>query len=418
MHFLKLAKLYKTQSRFFVTSTKVHPLKGIRILDLTRIIAGPYCSMVLSDLGAEVIKVERPNIGDEARKWGPPFLKNSKDSVYFQSVNRNKKSICIDFKKGQKILHELVRKSDILIENFVPGVLEKYNMDYSTLKTLAPHLIYCSITGYGSIGPYSQRPGYDVIAASMGGLLHITGHPDGPPAKVGVAVTDIATGLYAHGAILAALLQREKNGQGQKIDVNLLSTQVASLINVASNYLNANKEAQRWGTAHESIVPYESFETSNGYLTLGTGSDDQFQHLCRILKLNDLLTDGKFTTNKDRVKNRKELITILSKVFKTQTSSFWMKVFENASFPVGPVNNMKEVFSDPHIKSINLVKELDHLMDGKVKVVGPPVVYEIAENNARTAPPILGQHTSEILKNVLGYDDIEIKNLKNKQIVQ
>lgn len=215
--------------------------------------AGPYCTMVLSDLGADVIKIERPGNGDESRKWGPPFIKNSKDSVYFLANNRNKRSCCVDLKKGTDIIYDLARKCDVLVENYIPGKLDEYKLGYEHISKVNPSIVYCSITGYGNVGPYAKRPGYDVIAASMGGLLHITGSENGPPAKVGVAVTDLATGLYAHGAIMVALLQRMKTGKGQKIDVNLLSTQVASLINVASNYLNAQKEAKRWGTAHESI---------------------------------------------------------------------------------------------------------------------------------------------------------------------
>lgn len=398
--------------------TDNHPLKGIRIIDLTRIVAGPYCTMLLADMGAEVIKVERPYVGDESRNWGPPFLKNSKDSVYFMASNRNKKSICIDMKNGVDIIHELVKKSDILVENYIPGKLSKYKLGYEDLIKIAPHLIYCSITGYGSVGPYAKKPGYDVIAASVGGLLHITGSENGPPAKVGVAMTDIATGLYAHGAILAALFQRQKTGYGQKIDVNLLSTQIACLINVGSNYLNAGKEAKRWGTAHESIVPYEAFKTSTGYLTLGTGSDEQFRALCKYLSIEELANDSKFKTNQDRVKNRKELIKILTDIISKESSEYWMKIFENAPFPVGPVNNMKEVFSDKHVKAIGIVKDLPHPTADSVKVVGPSVVYSKAKNDARTAPPLLGQHTNDILQNLLGYSESKIQDLRLKKIIQ
>uniref|UniRef100_A0A1A9UJV3 Uncharacterized protein n=1 Tax=Glossina austeni TaxID=7395 RepID=A0A1A9UJV3_GLOAU len=366
----------------------LHPLCGIRILDLTRIVAGPYCTMILADLGAEVIKVERPYVGgDESRKWGPPFLKGSSDSTYFLASNRNKKSACIDLKKGKNIIYDLVRKCDILVENYVPG-------------------------------PYAKRPGYDVIAASMGGLLHITGERDGPPSKVGVAVTDIATGLYAHGAILAALLQRARTKRGQKIDVNLLSTQVSMLINAASNYLNAGVEAERWGTAHSSIVPYQSFKTANGYLTLGAGSDQQFKELCNLLKIEHIAENIKFKTNKDRVKNRRELVQLLEQIFIEDTSQNWMRLFANSSFPVGPVNSLKELFEDQHIQSIGLVKCLPHPTDGSIKVVGPPVVFSEGKNDARTAPPLLAQHTEEILSSLLGYNKEEISDLKSKKIIE
>ncbi|XP_075145001.1 succinyl-CoA:glutarate CoA-transferase [Haematobia irritans] len=399
--------------------TDLHPLNGIKILDLTRIVAGPYCTMLLADLGAEVYKIERPYAGgDESRKWGPPFLEKSKDATYFMASNRNKKSVCIDLKKGKDVIYELAKKCDVLVENYVPGKLDELQLGYDQLKMVAPHLIYCSLTGYGSKGPYAKRPGYDVIAASMGGLLHITGEREGPPSKVGVAVTDVATGLYAHGAILAALLQRQQTGRGQKIDVNLFSTQVSMLINVASNYLNAGLEAQRWGTAHSSIVPYQSFKTQDGYLTLGTGSDKQFQELCELLKLNTLAQDPKFKTNKDRVQNRKEIVNILEKIFSTKTSKQWMELFCTASFPVGPVNSIREVFEDEHIKAIELVKTLPHHTDGEVKVVGPPVVFSESKNDARSAPPVLGQHTDEVLSEVLGYTSDKIKDLRNKRIIE
>lgn len=374
--------------------------------------------MILSDLGADVIKVERPGTGDESRKWGPPFVNNSKDSVYFMANNRNKRSICVDLKTGTDVMYDLVKKCDILVENYVPGKLQQYNLGYENLKEIKPELIYCSITGYGSIGPYSKRPGYDVIAASIGGLLNITGPEDGPPAKVGVAVTDLATGLYAHGAILAALYQRLQTGQGQKIDVDLLSTQIASLINVGCNYLNGQKEGKRWGTAHESIVPYEAFKTENGYLTIGTGSDDQFKALCRYLDIPHIPEDPKFCNNQARVENRDELIKILSDILSTNTSNYWMDLFEGAPFPVGPINKMREVFEDPHVKHIGLVKTLDHPTGGNIRVVGPPVRYSEAANTARSAPPLLGQHTDEVLRDLLNYDETKINALRESSIIQ
>ncbi|EAT32316.1 AAEL015557-PA [Aedes aegypti] len=395
-----------------------YPLDGIKILDLTRIVAGPYCTMVLSDLGAEVYKVERPFHGDESRKWGPPFLRDSEDSVYFMASNRNKKSVCVDLKKGKDVIYDMARKCDVLVENYIPGKLDEFGLGYEDLKQIAPSLIYCSITGYGSVGPYRNKPGYDVIAASMGGLLHITGSEDGPPSKVGVAITDIATGLYAHGAILAALLQRTRTNCGQKIDVNLLSTQVACLINVASNYLNAGKEAKRWGTAHASIVPYEAFPTSNGYITIGCGSNVQFEALCNYLQIQEVAKDARFVTNQTRVKHRKELIAILAPIIQQRSSAEWMEIFADAPFPVGPINSMAEVFRDPHIEAIGLVKSLDHPTSGEVKVVGPPVIYSEANNCARTAPPLLGEHTDRVLRELLDYPDDKIDKLRQKGIIQ
>lgn len=394
-------------------------LSGIRVLDLTRIVAGPYCTMILGDLGADIIKVEHPN-GDEARKWGPPFVGTSNESCYFLSLNRNKRSLCINFKtdSGRDLIYKLCQKSDVLVENFVPGKLDSMKLGYEHLKKVNPKLIYCSITGYGAEGPYKDKPGYDVIAASIGGLLHITGPKDGEPVKVGVAMTDMATGLYAHGAILAALIKRAKTNVGQKIECNLLSTQVASLINIGSNYLIAGKEASRWGTAHESIVPYEAFPTKDGYFTIGTGSDNQFVHLCKLLNIPRIATNKKFLTNKDRVSNRTELITILRKEFSKRTNEELTSLFNNATFPNGPVNNLENTFNDPHIRDIGLVKTLQHPTAGDIKIVGPPVKYSSGGNEIRLPPPTLGQHTNEILKEILGFDDSEITSLKNAKIIR
>ncbi|XP_012272978.1 succinate--hydroxymethylglutarate CoA-transferase isoform X2 [Orussus abietinus] len=379
---------FNREQRLYATSISDRfPLSGVRILDLTRIVAGPYCTMILGDLGAEVLKIERPGTGDESRKWGPPFFEGTQESTYFSCVNRNKKSVCIDLKKGRQVIYDLIKECDVLVENYVPG-------------------------------PYASKPGYDVIAASVGGLMHITGPKDGPPCKVGVAMTDLATGLYAHGAIMAALLQRAKTNEGQWIQCDLLSTQVASLINVASNYLNAGKEATRWGSEHESIVPYESFPTKDGYLTVGTGSDAQFIALLRILELPQLADNKKFKTNTERVKNREELLHILRSEFKRKTNKEWMEVLADAPFPWGPVNSIGQVFDDPHIKNIGLVKEMEHATVGKVKLVGPPVIYSYAQNEARLPPPTLGQHTSEVLKELLKYSEATIKNLIHDKVIQ
>ncbi|XP_066582880.1 succinate--hydroxymethylglutarate CoA-transferase [Prorops nasuta] len=394
------------------------PLSGIRILDLTRIVAGPFCSMILGDLGAEILKIEKPFAGDEARKWGPPFQYGTKESLYFTSVNRNKKSVCIDLKKGKDIVHELAKKSDILIENYVPGKLASMGLGYDEISKVAPKIIYCSLTGYGSEGPLANRPGYDVIAASMGGLLHITGPQDGPPCKVGVAVTDLATGLYAHGAIMAALIQRQKTGKGQWIECNLLATQVASLINIGSNYLNANKEAVRLGSEHESIVPYEAFPTKDGYMTVGTGSNLQFIDLVRRMNLLKLIDSDKFKDNDARVENRQDLLKILRDAFKKKSNNEWEDIFEGASFPYGPVNKISQVFDNPQVKHMKLVKEIDQPGIGKIKVVGPAVKYSYARNEIRLPPPKLGEHTMEVLTRVLNYSDSKINDLVNSKIIQ
>ncbi|XP_049815884.1 succinate--hydroxymethylglutarate CoA-transferase [Schistocerca nitens] len=399
-----------------VVTNKAGPLDGIRVLDLSRIIAGPFCTMILGDLGAEIIKIETPQIGDESRNWGPPFIKGTKESCYFLAVNRNKKSVCVDLKspKGQKVIHDLAAKCDVLVENYVPGKLNEFNLDYDTIKHVAPKLIYCSITGYGSEGPYSKRPGYDVIAASVGGLMHITGPRGGEPCKVGVPMTDMATGLYAHGAIVAALFQRGRTGLGQKIDCDLLSTQVSCLINVAANNLNVGLEAERWGTSHSSIVPYESFPTSDGcYITIGAGSNQQFKELCEKLDLPHLVVDERFCNNEMRVKNRKILIETLRNRFKEKSLEEWCALLQDSSFPNGPINTISKVMADPHIKHINLIKEMEHPSGEKIRLVGPPVKFSDCRNEISLPPPCLGQHTSEVLKELLDYSDVEIQSLQN-----
>nr|CAG4638440.1 EOG090X05UC [Cyclestheria hislopi] len=392
-------------------------LSGIKILDLTRILAGPFCTMILGDLGANIIKVEHPKQGDDTRSWGPPFVEGH--SCYYLSINRNKKSICIDLKKeeGQHIVQELATQSDIVVENYLPGKLDKFGLGYNQLKQLNSRLIYCSLTGYGPDGPYASRPGYDVIAASTGGLLHATGTANGEPCRPGVALTDLSTGLYAHGAILAALYHREKTGLGQKIDVNLLSTQVACLVNLSSNYLNANVEPKRWGTAHESICPYQAFRTKNGYLTVGGANDRQFRELCLKIDRLDLAQEERYSTNAKRVENRVELIEEISKTMSTKTLEEWLDIFRDATFPFAPINSFSRVFEDPQVIHNNLVHEMEHPGIGRLKLVGPPVKYSESENKIRHPPPLLGQHTISILRDELGYSETRIQQLKEKGVI-
>ncbi|XP_014360902.2 succinate--hydroxymethylglutarate CoA-transferase [Papilio machaon] len=394
-------------------------LSDVNVLDLTRVIAGPFCTMTLGDLGANVIKVESLD-GDEARKWGPPFLKGNKDSFYFMAVNRNKKSICVNFKsdEGKNLMYDLARKCDVLVENFVPGKLDQLGVGYNDLSKVNPKLIYCAITGFGPTGPYAKKPGYDVIAAAMGGLLHTTGEQNGNTVKPGVAITDITTGLHAFGAIMTALYYRKNTGKGQKIDCNLLSTQISSMINVANIYLNCGIEPKRWGTAHANIVPYQAFKTKDGEIVIGTGSNAQFADLCKLINKDDLINDERFIDNSMRVQNREELIKIISDVIVTKTKKEWAVIFKNASFPNGPVNTMKDVFEDEHVKAIELVKDLPHPDAGSVKVVGPPTVYSVGGNCARTAPPTLGQHTRDVLANFLGYHEAKINALFEGKVIR
>jgi succinate--hydroxymethylglutarate CoA-transferase len=335
-------------------------------------------------------------------------------SCYFISVNRNKKSIALDLKKGKDIVKRLIQQCDILIENYVPGTLDRMGLGYKDLEAINPGLVYCSITGYGSTGPYKSRGGYDVIAASLGGLMHITGPRDGEPCKVGVAMTDLATGLYAHGAIIAALLERHTTKRGQKIEANLLSTQVSSLANLGSNYLNSGMEAKRWGTEHESIVPYEAFRTKNDrWITIGAGNNDLFHEFCDIIGRSDLKTNPHYASNELRVKNRVQLLSMLRNIMASKTSHEWLEIFKNCKFPYGPVNDMESTFADPQVLHNNMIRQL-----GPYKVVGPPVKYSSSVNEPRIPPPALGQHTKEILENVLQLSDEEIQALYEKSIVQ
>uniref|UniRef100_A0A663E330 Succinyl-CoA:glutarate CoA-transferase n=1 Tax=Aquila chrysaetos chrysaetos TaxID=223781 RepID=A0A663E330_AQUCH len=419
-------------------ASNVKPLDAVKILDLTRVLAGPFATMILGDLGAEVIKVERPGAGDDTRAWGPPFA--GTESVYFLSVNRNKKSIAINMKdsKGAKLIRELAAVSDVFVENYVPGKLAEMGLGYEDIKKIAPHIVYCSITGYGQTGPMVQRGGYDSIAAAVSGLMHITGHEDGEPVRPGVAMTDLATGLYTYGAIMAGLLQRHKTGKGLHIDCNLLSSQVACLTHVAANYLNCKIEAKRWGTAHGSIVPYQAFKTKDGYIVVGAGNDQQFVTVCKILNLPEVSKDSRYRTNTLRVQNRKELIDILSTRFSEKATIEWLQLFEGSGVPYGPINNMQQVFSDPQVLHNGLVMEMNHPTAGKIAVPvftfstlvtldgphgspvavsigqmrrGPGVRYSEFAVSHPKPPPLVGQHTVEILKGMLGYEDDAIEEL-------
>ncbi|XP_014441243.1 succinate--hydroxymethylglutarate CoA-transferase [Tupaia chinensis] len=393
------------------------PLEGVKILDLTRVLAGPFATMNLGDLGAEVIKVERPGAGDDTRTWGPPFV--GTESTYFLSVNRNKKSIAVNIKdpKGVKIIKELAAVCDVFVENYVPGKLSALGLGYEDIDKIAPHIIYCSITGYGQTGPMSQRAGYDAVACAVSGLMHITGPEDGDPVRPGVAMTDLATGLYAYGAIMAGLIQRYKTGKGLFIDCNLLSSQVACLTQVAANYLIGQKEAKRWGTGHGSIVPYQAFKTKDGYLVVGAGNNQQFATVCKILNLPELIDDSKYKTNHLRVKNRKGLIKMLSARFEEEITSTWLHLFEGSGVPYGPINSMKNVFADPQVLHNDLIMEMKHPTVGKISVPGPAVRYSKFKMSEAEPPPLLGQHTTHILKEVLRYDDWAIGELLRAGVV-
>jgi len=394
-------------------------LDGVRVLDLSRVLVGPYCSMVLGDLGADVIKVERPGVGDDTRHWGPPFTEKGGESAYFLCVNRNKRSITVDLKNpgGITIIKALAEKSDVFIENFTPGTTDRLGISYDSIRSVNPRIIYCSITGFGPDGPYQKRAGYDLAVSGLGGLIGITGEPGGSPVKVGVAITDVTTGISAQGAICAALYAREKTGLGQRIDLSLLETQVAALVNMASSYLISGKVPQRWGTAHETIVPYQGFETQDKYVIIAVGNDQLFEKFCKLLGIPETAEDPRFKTNPLRVKNRKECIGVLEPILKTKKRDEWIKLLNAESIPCTPINTMDEVFSDPQVLHRNMLVEVDHPKAGKIKLVGIPVKYSEAKTEIRRPPPILGEHTREVFSEILGYDDQRIEDLKSAGVI-
>lgn len=373
--------------------------------------------MILGDLGAEILKIERPGVGDDTRNWGPPWVGN--ESAYFLSINRNKKSLTVDLKsqQGTDIIKKLLGKCDVFIENYVPGKLDKMGLGYAQLSQNFPELIYCSISGYGQDGPYKERSGYDVIAAGMGGLMHITGPEEGEPCRVGVAMTDLSTGLYAYGAIMAAILHRQKSGRGQHIDCNLLSTQVATLTHIGSNYLNANIEARRYGNGHASIVPYQAFKTSDSYILVGCGNDHLFHELCEAMAMPQLKDDSRYLDNGKRVENRKTLIKSLSDRYLERTTSEWLGIFENCSFPYGPINNMNEVFSNEQVINNDMIQEMDHHTEGRIRVPGPAVRYSESNTVLQYPPPTLGRHTEEVLQELLGYTQGHLHELRRDKVI-
>jgi formyl-CoA transferase len=394
-----------------------HPLAGIRIVDLSRVLAGPYCTMMLGDLGAEVIKVERPGVGDDTRRWGPPWAGD--ESAYYLCVNRNKKSITVNLKceQGREIVRELVRRSDVLVENFRFATMDKLGLGYEALRKLNPGLIYCSITGYGQTGPYRERPGYDFVIQAEGGGMSITGPAEGPPMKVGVAIVDITAGLFATISIMAALYERENSGQGQQLDIALLDSQVAWLANVGSNYLVSGKRPERHGNAHPNIVPYEPFATSDGWVAVGVGNDRQWQRLCALAGWDDLAGDERFATNPQRVKHRDVLVPVLRERFRARTSEEWRSALLSVGIPCGPINTIDQVFSDAQVLARDMLVEFPHPTAGKVKMAGSPLKLSRTPVCIDAPPPLLGQHTEEVLNECLGYTHADLARMRDEGVI-
>ena len=402
-------------------------LSHIRVLDLSRILAGPWAGQILADLGADVIKVERPGPGDDTRGWGPPWIKDDQGqdtsvAAYYLCANRNKRSITVDITQpeGQDIVRRLAAQSDVVLENFKLGGLKQYGLDYDSLKAVNPRLVYCSITGFGQDGPYAPRAGYDFLIQGLGGLMSITGRPDGEPGagpmKVGVALTDILTGLYATNAVLAALAWREQSGEGQYIDMALLDVQVACLANQAMNYLAIGSNPRRMGNAHPSIVPYQDFPTADGHMILAIGNDGQFARFCEVAGRPELAADVRFATNRARVENRAELIPLLNEITATRTTTEWIGQLEARAVPCGPINGLAEVFADPQVQARGLAVKMPHPEAGEVPLVASPIRLSKTPVEYRRAPPLVGEHTDEILAD-LGVDAAGIAGLRERGVV-
>jgi formyl-CoA transferase len=387
------------------------------VVDLSRVLAGPYCTMLLADYGAEVLKIEQPGLGDGTRQWGPPWVKDQ--SAYFLSVNRNKKSLTLNLKtaEGQRILKQLAAEADVVIENFKPGTTGRMGIDYETLAADNPGLIYCSITGYGQTGPYRDRPGYDFMIQAQGGIMSLNGPPDGDPHKVGVAIVDITAGLFASSAILAALHERSSSGRGQYIDVALLDTQVAWLANVAHNYFATGRPPGRYGNAHANIVPYEVFPTSDGHLALAIGTDGQYRRFCEIAGRPDLWDDERFQSNAGRVENRDELVPLLQDVCRRRPTDAWIELLVGAGIPAGPINDIPAVLADPQVQAREMVQEVDHATAGRIQMLGPVARLSRTPAAIRQAPPALGADSELILAERLGYTPEAIEALKRKGII-
>jgi crotonobetainyl-CoA:carnitine CoA-transferase CaiB-like acyl-CoA transferase len=403
------------------------PLAGVRVLDLSRVLAGPWCTQTLADLGADVIKVERPGAGDDTRGWGPPFLKDrdgqdTAEAAYYLGTNRNKRSITVDIAKpeGQALIREMARQCDVFIENFKVGDMARYGLDSERLLAENPRLVYCSITGFGQTGPYRDRAGYDYAIQGLGGLMSVTGErddrPGGGPQKVGVAVADLFTGMYATVAILAALRHRDQTGRGQAIDMALLDAQVAMLANLGANYLVTGVAPKRVGNAHVNIVPYQVFEVADGHLILAVGNDTQYAKFCEIAGCPELAADPRFQKNADRVRHREVLVPLLAERMKQRGKRDWLQALEAAKVPCGPINSLDEVFADPQVRERDMTVTVPHPLSGELKLVGSPMKFSETPVQVRRPPPLLGEHTAEVLAE-FGIDDAQRLALKERGVL-
>lgn len=391
-------------------------LEGIKVLDLSRALAGPYCTMMLADMGAEVIKVEMPGKGDDSRSWGPPFVEG--ESAYFMSINRNKKSLTLNMKseKSVEIIHKLVKQSDVLVENFRPGAMERLGLGYERVKEMNPRIIYCSISGFGQDGPYRMLPGFDQVLQGMGGLMSITGEAGGPPIKVGVAIADISGGMFAANGIVVALYNREKTGKGQMVDVSLLDSQVAWLTYRAGAYFASGEIPQPMGSGHPVIVPYQAFKAKDVFINIAVGNDQLWERFCKAVGLEKVMDDPKFATNAKRVENREEIVKIICDLIATRNGEEWLKILTDAGVPCGPIYTLDKIFTDPQVLHRQMLKELDHPKAGRIKVTGIPIKLSDTPGEIKTAPPVLGQHTQEILSE-LGYSDQEVEELHKEKVI-
>jgi crotonobetainyl-CoA:carnitine CoA-transferase CaiB-like acyl-CoA transferase len=393
----------------------MRPLDDVTVVDLSRALAGPYCTMMLADMGARVIKVETPEGGDDTRGWGPPFVGG--ESAYFLSINRNKESLTLNLKapRGLDLLWRLLERADVLVENFRPGTMERLGVSYATVHEKAPGLVYCSISGFGQTGPYRERPAYDLIVQGMGGLMGITGEPEGPPVRVGVAVADICAGMFAAFGILAALRVRERTGRGQWVDTALLDGQVAWMTYMAANYFATGEDPPRFGSAHLNLVPYQPFPTRDGFVNVAVGSEGLWQKFCQALEI-PLAHDPRFATNAGRVAHRRELLDVLIPAFARRTTSEWVSRLLAAGVPAGPISQVSEVMNDPQVRHREMVVDLEHPRAGRIRVNGVPVKLSDTPGGVRTPPPVLGEHSERILR-WLGIREEEIASLKNDGVI-